>query len=104
MKTVICNKCAHEFKIKKIKKKLVQDGLEGKVTINYFTCPKCLEKYTSFVENEELRNLIKEKTKIYSGIGQLKDPEKIEAAFKRFEELEKKAKGILNRLKLKFKA
>lgn len=108
MKTrpVICNKCAHEFKIKKIKKKIVQDGLEGRVTINYFTCPKCTKKYTSFVSNDELQHLIKEKTKAYADIQKVvhEGPEAVEKAFDKYNDLDKKVKSVHNRLMMKFKA
>lgn len=100
----ICDSCTHTFKIKKIFKKLVTCGIEGQVTVEFFECPKCQKRYTTFVSNQELRRLIKEKKQIYSRIRGMKDPVEVEKAYKQFEELEKQAQKLHNRLKLKFKA
>ncbi|MEN2464921.1 hypothetical protein [Ornithinibacillus sp. JPR2-1] len=103
LKKVRCDNCSKEFKIKKILKTKKKDGLEGEVTIHYFSCPSCKTKYTTLVENDELRKLIRETKQAYSKIRQLKDLKEIEEAFERYDELEKKRNRVAARLKSKFK-
>lgn len=51
MQKVVCDKCNHKFKIKKIKSKKIV----GEVTKKYFVCPKCKHEYLVAYEDSKIR-------------------------------------------------
>lgn len=51
MQKVVCDKCNHKFKIKKIKSKKIV----GEVTKKYFVCPKCKHEYLVTYEDSKIK-------------------------------------------------
>ena len=106
-RNVICDGCGKEFRVKKPKSKKHKDGLEGLLTIFYIQCKHCKKKYVTFVENKQLKEMIRERKSIYSSIRFLdakteEGQAEIESRFKKVEELDSKIKLRTNSLKFYF--
>lgn len=102
IRPVICNDCGHEFKIKKILKKIHNDGAEGRIEIEYFSCPKCKKKYVKDIYNNKLKNMIKEIRQVRNAYDKEKDPLKAEELFKKFEKMRKDNIRLSEHLKFFF--
>lgn len=64
MQLMTCDTCHTEFKLKKTKFKLLKNTADGNVRVQYFSCPECGKKYVVSVENEKLKNMVKEIKKL----------------------------------------
>lgn len=82
---VPCDNCKKKFVVKKPKKKLHKDGLEGSLTIYYISCPHCKKKTVSFVENEKIKKLIAENGKLQKRLGFIRDDDEYIKALEQFE-------------------
>ena len=79
-----CDSCNKTFKIKKLKTKWIDDNVQR----IYFTCPCCNKEYTSFYKDKRIRKNIKE----------------IEKLQKRYDEIVKENKEIMQQLKEKYES
>lgn len=98
---VPCDSCKKKFAVKKPRKKLYEDGLEGKLTIYYITCPHCKTKFVSFIENEKLKNLVKENRILHKRLATIKDDDEYfeaqEEFEKRFAQIDSLRKNLITR-------
>lgn len=78
---VSCDNCHKTFKIKKLKTKWINDNVQR----TYFTCPYCKKEYTSFYKDNRIRKNIKE----------------IEKLQRRYDEIVKENKEIMQELREK---
>lgn len=106
-KKVICDSCKKEFKVTKPKVKKHRDGLRGLLSISYFSCKHCKKKYVTHIENDKLREMIRNRKSIYSSIRLLdvktEDGKKeMERRFKEVEDLDLKIKSLSSTLKFDF--
>ncbi|MFL0197286.1 hypothetical protein ACJDU8_17225 [Clostridium sp. WILCCON 0269] len=79
---VCCDKCNKNFKIKKLKTKWIDDNVQR----TYFTCPYCKKEYTSFYKDKRIIKNLKE----------------IEELQKRYDEIVKENKEIMQELRGKY--
>lgn len=77
-----CDSCGKSFKIKKLKTKWIDDNVQR----TYFTCPYCKREYTSFYKDKRIRKNLKE----------------IEELQKRYDEIVKENKEIMQELREKY--
>jgi len=82
---VVCEKCTSTFFVRKPKKKLHKDGIEGTLTIYYISCPDCKENFVSFVENEKIKKLVKDNQSLYRSLSTIKDTAEYDTTFKEFQ-------------------
>lgn len=100
--TVPCDNCKKKFVVRKPKKKIHRDAVEGLLTIYYITCKHCETNFVSFVENEKLKNLVKENKKLQSRLGSIKDDDEYIEAQEKFEKQVAKADMIRRDLIFRF--
>lgn len=105
MKTnCVCDKCSHEFAVSRVS---IEEIHRGDITVQYFSCSACLEKYHVCTTDPTMRQLIMKRVEIQNSIAgspsarksrRLKDRlDKIIAQQKKLiPELEKLGKEILN--------
>lgn len=79
-----CDSCHKTFKVKKLKTKWIDNNVQR----TYFTCPYCNKEYTSFYKDKRIRKNIKE----------------IEKMQKRYDEIVKENKEIMQQLKEKYES
>lgn len=79
---VNCNKCNKKFTIKKLKTKWINENVQRV----YFVCPYCKKEYTSFYKDKRIRKNLKE----------------IEELQKRYDEIIKENKEIMQELREKY--
>lgn len=83
-----CDKCGHEFKLKKLKTR----KLENNIQRTYFICPECKKEYTSYYTDLEVRLNQQEISKIAIRIKKLKGESylKLDEKMTKFIEFNKK--------------
>lgn len=99
---VPCNNCKKNFAVKKPSKKIHNDGLEGRMTIYYITCPHCKEKFISFIETEKVKKLVKENKTRRKKLETIKDDDMYVETLNALEETISKIESIQKDLKLRF--
>ncbi|MBE6067755.1 MAG: hypothetical protein E7211_08695 [Clostridium lundense] len=76
-----CDKCDHEFELKKLKTKKLEDNIQR----TYFVCPKCGQEYTSYYTDWQVRLNKQEINRLADKIKKLKG----ESYIKTHEEMSK---------------
>ncbi|OAA93016.1 hypothetical protein [Clostridium coskatii] len=82
MPEIKCDSCGKSFKIKKLKTKWINDNVQRV----FFTCPYCKHEYTSFYKDDRIRKNLKE----------------IEKLQKKYDEIVKEDKEIMQELREKY--
>jgi len=82
---VPCDSCKKRFVVRKPKKKIHNDGIEGRLTIYYIQCTNCKEKFVSFVESKKIKTMIKENKQLQNRLRTIKDDAEYVQALDEFE-------------------
>lgn len=102
LRKVICDKCGNGFKIKRIKTKKFKDRTEGNIFIQYFNCPSCKEKYVTTIQNDEDRNIRRNRRKLRASLSSVTDLGEIEAIEEKIRKLDLKLKSRSDHLRFFF--
>lgn len=97
-----CDNCKKKFVVKKPKKKIHSDGVEGKLTIFYITCTHCKKKFVSFVENEKIRKMIKQNKILHNRLKTITDNDMYEKVEEEFQKAVKRIDTVRKDLIFRF--